>query len=199
MLIVAVASGACKGEKPLDEQQKHIQDVVAAGGVVDSILPIAVHLERFRQNLGPNPDTLQNASTSIDELVARWVKAIAANDTATLNLMLLSRAEFAWFYYPDSKMSKPPYEAPPELLWGQLLASSDEGARAMLKAFGGKRLAFKSVRCPDAPLIEAKNRLHEKCLTILQFKGIDQPEGTYFGTILERDGRFKFVGYTNRM
>jgi len=191
-------SGGCQSEKPLDEQQQHIQDVVAAGGVVDSIFPIAVHLERFRKGAGDNPDTLRNASASVDALVQRWVTAITSSDTAQLNKLIISRAEFAWLYYPESKMSQPPYEAPPELLWGQLLASSDEGARAVLKAFGGQAIKLKTVRCPTV-VTEGPNRLHEGCVLTLDLKGATQPEGAYFGTILERNGRFKFVGYTNRM
>lgn len=189
----------CRGEQPLDDQQQHIKEVVAAGGVVDSILPIAVHLERFRKNLGPSPDSLAHGSASMEALVERWVAAVEKSDTAALNRMVMNRAEFAWFYYPESKMSKPPYEAPPELFWGQLLGSSDEGARGVLKALGGKSVKLKKLTCPNAPTVEGLNRLHEGCELTLQVAGKTLAEGVYFGTILERDHRFKFVGYSNRL
>lgn len=199
LLLSVWSAGACRSEKPLDDQPQHIKEVVAAGGVVDSVHPIAVHLERFRKDLGANPDTLSHASGTMKALVERWVAAVAANDTSALNKLAMNRAEFAWFYYPESKMSKPPYEAPPELLWGQLLASSDEGARGVLKGLGGKAITLKNVRCPSMPTLEGANRLHEGCTLVLQVSGSTQPEGVYFGTILERDHRFKFVGFSNRM
>lgn len=197
--LVLMSVNACKADNPMEDQQQHIKDVVAAGGVVDSILPIAVHLERFRKDLGPSPDSLIHASSSVESLVEHWVTAVAKNDTAALNRMVMNRAEFAWFYYPESKMSKPPYEAPPELFWGQLLGSSDEGARGALKALGGKPVRLKKLNCPNAPTIEGSNRLHEGCAVTLQVGGSTLSEGVYFGTILERDHRFKFVGYSNRM
>lgn len=198
-IVSLFAVAACKKDQPLDDQEQHIQDVVKAGGVVDSILPIAVHLERFRKELGVNPDTLVNASASVRDLADRWAKAIATADSGALNLMVMNRAEFAWFYYPDSKMSKPPYEAPPELLWGQLLASSDEGARAALKALGTQKISLKDVRCPAPPVAEGANLLHEACVVTLLVNGKAQPEAVYFGTILERDKRFKFVGLSNKL
>ena len=194
-----IAATACKKDQPLDDQQQHIQDVVKAGGVVDSILPIAVHLERFRKGLGASPDSLVNASSSVRELAERWTNAVANADTAALNLMVMNRAEFAWFYYPDSRMSKPPYEAPPELFWGQLLASSDEGARAALKAFGTQKILLKDVRCPAVPIAEGANLLHEGCTVTLVVNGKAQPDAVYFGTILERDKRFKFIGLSNKL
>ena len=181
-----------------DSQAAHVQEVVAAGGVVDSILPINQHLERFRASV-PRVDTLVHASPSARQLLDRWASAIAARDTVALNEMLINRAEFAWLYYPDSRMSKPPYEAPPELLWGQLLASSDQGARKLLTRFGGGTLTIVSFNCPRAAQMEGENRLHEECITRLESKGARIPPNRLFGTIIERGGRFKFVGYANRL
>ena len=125
-----------------DSQAAHIRDVVAAGGVVDSILPIDEQLRRFRADLREQPDTLRHASASIDALVRRWGNAVATRDTADLNAMTLDRAEFAWLYYPGSKLSKPPYEAPPQLLWGQIMSNSNSGAQQLLARFGGARFAI---------------------------------------------------------
>ena len=207
LLLSALALiSACKGEAPADsqtqsqqDQQKHIQEVVAAGGVVDSILPIAVQLDRFRADITDHPDTLRHASTSRDVLVARWAKAVATSDTTDLNAMVLDRAEFAWLYYPGSSMSKPPYEAPPQLLWGQILASSNAGAQSALRKMSGQKLAVVSVKCPEAPLAEGSNLLHQRCTVRLTDAGRPLPEIAYFGTIVERDHRFKFLGLANNL
>jgi hypothetical protein len=167
--------------------------VVAAGGVVDSILPIAEQLRRFRVDL-PATDTLRYASTSREALVSRWAAAIAKNDTSDLNAMIMDRAEFAWLYYPETPMAKPPYEAPPQLLWGQLLASSNKGATQLVNRFGGRRVTASRFRCPTPPEAQGANVLHRKCEARLTAPGAQTVDGILFGTIIERDGRFKFVG-----
>ena len=195
------ATAACTDKpapSPADEQSKHVAEVVAAGGVVDSVLPIAEHLQRFRATL-PKTDTLLHASSSRDALVSRWAAAIATNDTSDLNAMIMDRAEFAWLYYPESAMSKPPYEAPPELLWGQLLASSNKGATQLVNRFGGSRVTASRLRCATPPESEGSNVLHSKCEVRLDAPGKPSVDGFLFGTIIERDGRFKFVGLSTNL
>lgn len=182
-----------------DSQAAHVAEVIAAGGVVDSILPLPEALARFRAGLAANPDTLRHAAPSRDALVARWAAAVAASDTATLNALLLDRAEFAWLYYPGSRMSLPPYEAPPGLLWGQLLATSESGIAQLLRAHGGAPVRVLALRCPAPPVSEGRNRLHERCEVRVRTASRELPFTRLFGTILERDGRFKFLGYANAL
>ena len=194
----ALYLAACVAPAPASDQQQHIQEVVVAGGVVDSVLPIAVQLARFRVGVAQT-DTLRHASTSIDGLVARWAAAIAARDSVELNAMVLDRAEFAWMYYPGSPISLPPYEAPPQLLWGQIMAASNDGARALVKQFGGRPLSVRQVQCPDAPLAQNGNVLHQSCIVSLRAAGNVLPAQRFFGTVVERDRRFKFLGYSNAL
>jgi len=198
VLALAVACGDGAPRTAADSQAAHVRDVAAAGGIVDSILPIEEHLRRFRATLTRQPDTLASASPSLDALVARWATAVAANDSAAFDAMVIDAAEFAWLFYPDSRMSKPPYEAPPGLLWGQLLASSNDGVRAVLKRYGGQPLRVDTVTCPDA-LVEGANRLHERCVVTVRSGTAAKEERRLFGTILERDGRFKFVGLASEL
>ena len=198
--VAVLVLSACmpKESTPADDQAAHVADVAATGGVVDSILPIAEHLRRFRAGLD-STDTLTFASPSRDALVARWANAIAARDTTDLNAMLLSRAEFAWLYYPESPMSKPPYEAPPELLWGQLLASSNKGVSSLVNRFGGSAAKAAGLRCPAVPESLGANLLHAKCEVRLAAPSRDAVQGILFGTIIERGGRFKFVGLSTSL
>lgn len=196
----ALAFSACGGKdaaaSPADSQAAHIREVVAAGGVVDSILPISEQLRRFRADLADHPDTLRHASSSLDVLARRWGKAVATRDSTALNEMTLDRAEFAWIYYPGSKLSKPPYEAPPQLLWGQILANSDEGARHVITRFGGKQFVVESVTCPapsdttEASVVRSECRVKVKTAS-------GTLEDRLFGSIIEHQGRFKFLSYSN--
>lgn len=206
--LVALVLAACRagGDAPpatprtaADSQAAHVAEVAAAGGVVDSILPIPEALARFRATIPERPDTLRHAAPSRDALVASWAAAIAASDTAALTALLVDRAEFAWLYYPTSRMSQPPYEAPPGLLWGQLLASSNEGAGQLLRRHGGARFQVLGLQCPAAPVVEGDNRLHERCTVRVRTPQGALPATRLFGTILERGGRFKFLGYANAL
>jgi hypothetical protein len=196
-----IAAAACSNDTPrtaADSQAAHIADVVAAGGTVDSILPIAEQLRRFREGIDP-VDTLRHAAATRDALVRRFLAALSANDTATLTGLSLDRAEFAHLYYPGSAISLPPYEAPPQLLWGQILASSNEGLPKALTRVGGQPVALDALRCPDSAKVEERNRLHQNCEITIRVGGAPAVTGRWFGTIIERDGRFKFIGYANAL
>ncbi len=196
--VAIVASCTDKATPTFDDQAAHVAEVAAAGGVVDSILPIAEHLRRFRASL-PKTDTLRHASPTMAALVERWATAIGTNDATDLNAMIMDRAEFAWLYYSESPMSKPPYEAPPELLWGQLLASSNKGAAKLVSRFGGSRLTASRLRCAAPPDTQGVNLLYNKCEVRLSAPGKQTIEGVMFGTILEHLGRFKFVGLSTSL
>jgi hypothetical protein len=198
LLAVAVTASDSGFTAP-DPQAEHIAAVAAAGGVVDSILPVEEHLRRFRSTIPDTADTLRHGSASFDALVARWVVAIEQHDTAALNAMVISRAEFAWLYYPTSELAKLPYEAPPELVWGQILTGSDDGVRKALRRFGGRRLSIRDVRCARSPQVEGTNRLYMDCRTTVMTVADTLKNVRMFGTILERDGRFKFIGHGNSL
>jgi len=186
-----------QAEHERNAQRAHIDSVVASGGVVDSILPAAELLQRFQTGL-TRTDTLRHASPSPEALVERLARALAAQDTADLNAMVLDRAEFAFLYYPGSSMSRPPYEAPPALLWGQVLAASDDGAGKLLSRLGGKSVTTRAFQCP-APNTEGRNTLRERCTVRFDTGGKRALEGNLFGTIITRDGRSKFISLANRI
>lgn len=179
-------------------QDEHVRTVIKSGGVVDSVLPRVEHLRRFHAGL-PSVDTLRDASESIESLVARFARAVSTNDTIELNAMVLDRAEFAWLYYPDSPMSRPPYAVPPELLWGQIQASSNKGIKRLLDRLGGRVIRVSDLLCPAEPAIEGENLIHMHCEAGFSARGLYTLKGQLFGSIIERDGRFKFMGFANRI
>jgi hypothetical protein len=164
---------------------------------IDSIFPIEESLRRFRTTSGPEPGGLAGGAPTRDALVARFVDALAVSDTAALVDMLLTREEFAWLYYPHTRYAKRPYELAPEILWMQFQNGSSRGLGRLLDRLGGTRMVGLEHRCDGAPLIEGPNRTWERCTL-----RIDPPQGepahiSLFGSILERDGIFKFVSYSN--
>jgi hypothetical protein len=164
---------------------------------VDSILPIAEALRRSREDLGLPPDRLTGGATSRDALVQGFVEALAASDTAAFADMLMTRDEFGWLYYPHTRYTSRPYEMAPALLWFQIENGTSRGIGRLLDRLGGTSLVVLDYRCAPEPLVEDRNRIWEDCAL-----RIDPPEGEpsemrLFGSVLERDGVFKFISYTN--
>jgi hypothetical protein len=197
LLVAACSREQTETERQAELQAAHVKEVVAAGGVVDSVLAPAEMLRRFRLDL-PATDSLRHASASVEALIARLATSVGTRDTAELRALVMDRAEFAWLFYEESPLSKPPYEAPPGLLWGQMDASSNTGVKELVDRFGGSRVRVGNLTCPPAEH-EGRNRLHKRCTVEFSAPGKKTLSGNLFGTVIERDGRFKLVSFANRI
>jgi hypothetical protein len=173
------------------------EDVEHVPTHIDSIFPIEESLRRFRLTLGPEPVGLSGGAPSRDALVARFVESLARSDTAAFADMLMTQDEFGWLYYPHTRYTKRPYELAPEILWFQIVNGSSRGFGRLLDRLGSSDIGGPTYQCGAVPLVEGPNRTWEDCTV-----RVDPPEGDpldmrLFGSILERDGVFKFVSYTN--
>lgn len=170
----------------------------AGGGVVDSAIAPAEALKRFRAGLDPVAGFDRNAARSRDLLVARFLDAVAARDTAALRRLRLSRAEFAYLYYPSTQYTRPPYETAPDILWQLMSERSASGMRRAVARVGGGPIRLVGYACEPEPKLEGRNRFFERCRLRYQRAGADSIEQRrLFGSIIARDGRYKFVSYAN--
>lgn len=164
------------------------------GGPVDSIIPNPEAQRRFREGL-PVVSALAAGSDSREALVRRFAQAVERHDTAALRAMVMSRAEFAYLYYPHTRYTRRPYELPPELLWFQVQQNSEKGIVRVLRRLGGSALQVRSVECEDDPETVGQGRLWNRCL--VHRAGGGPAAERLFGSIMELDGRYKFVSYAN--
>lgn len=160
----------------------------------DSVLSMDTLLRRFQTGL-PRPDTLTASSPTREALTRRYLNALARFDTSALREMHITRAEYAYLYFPPSKMMKPPYELPPDVAWLLLTGESNKGIRTVMGRFGGQQLEFESVRCPGEPLREPPNLVWRDCVVRYRGEGEGVRERQLFAAIIERGGRFKFFSY----
>ncbi|HJU66427.1 MAG TPA: hypothetical protein VJ596_12145, partial [Gemmatimonadaceae bacterium] len=79
-------------------------------------MPLAEALAHFRAGL-PEVAHLESGTTQRDTLVRRFLVAVERRDTTTIRSLLLSRAEFAYLYFPHSVFSRRPYRQDPALAW----------------------------------------------------------------------------------
>jgi len=168
----------------------------AAAAYVDSALPIQELLRRFRADLAAAPAGLTNGAPSRDALVARFVAALEHADTIALEGLAIDRAEFAYLYYPDSPLSRPPYELAPGLMWFQLQGNSRKGALSALRLRGGRPLGVIGYRCDEPAQTQGENRVWSRCEVRHRWGDTTLSE-RLFGGIIERGGRYKLLGYAN--
>lgn len=196
LLVVAGCTADRRAAPPLQEQE-HPGRIV--GDVVDSILPMSEYLDRFREGT-TEATTLSGKFRSKDSLAAQVLSAIAAHDSVGLAALVVTRAEFGWLIFPAHRYSRPPYELDPAIFWMQVQSASAPGIAQVLARYGGTRLTFRSLRC-DADTVQAIGRdvaMWSRCVTDFEVDG-QRASARLFGTIVERDGVMKLLGYANEL
>lgn len=165
---------------------------------IDSIFTPEEQLRRFREGL-PAADALSGASGDLQGLGERFAAAVLAADTADLRRMEVSRAEFAYLYFPFSRFARPPMRQDPALTWFLIRQNGEKGITRVLRRFGGRPDAFeyRGLECPEPPEIEGANRLHRGCRLRIRWPDGAEESVVWFGSVLERDARFKLVSFAN--
>ena len=158
---------------------------------------IAESLNRFREGLGAPPTGLgAGATDSRDALVERYVRALQDADTAAFGPMMVAPAEFAWLYYPHSRYVRPPRALDADVVWLLIAENARKGMLRALREYGGRPLGYTGYRCADEPTDVGPNRLWDGCVLDVRLDGAAVTM-RFFGTILEHEGRFKFLSYAN--
>lgn len=179
------------------------------GYVVDSILPVEEELRRFRlaiareerqrggTDAGAPATTLIGGTRSRDALVRRFISALTTNDSSALREMLVTAREFADLVYPESEYTHPPYRQSPALVWNQIRNPSSSGVTRLLRRIGGTRLEYVSHSCDRSPERQGASLIWAGCTVRIVDQTRDTTSQRLFGSIIARDGTFKFVSYSN--
>jgi hypothetical protein len=193
VLSATVLAAAC------DRPAAASADAAPAGPkVIGEIIPVEEQLRQFRVGLAP-VDTLAGGAPTREALVRRFVAALERRDTAALRAMHLSRAEYAYLYYPTAAVARPPQQLDPESAWLLLTLESDKGVRRALTRVGGRPLGYAGHACAAAPVVEEANRSWQGCTVRWRAAEGALDSVPLFGPIVERAGRFKFVSYRNKL
>lgn len=165
------------------------------GYVIDSIFPIEEEIRRFNAEL-VRPDSLIGGARSRAELVRRFEKALARQDTAGLLELIVSRAEFGYFVFPESPYARPPYKTKPAIVWMQLLSDSERGLSRLLERVAHEQIRISGLQCLAEAEREGRNRYWRHCTVNLRDSTGASRRLQLFGQIVERDGRMKFLSYS---
>ena len=165
--------------------------------MIDSIFPIEEEIRRYQVDLPP-ATALSRGAASRDELVRRFVTALERADTSAFLPLVLDRSEFGYLYFPESRYTVKPYKTKPGLVWFQVQNVSNRGIGRALARLGGSPIGFRSYTCGGDPVVEGKNTLWEGCTVTYRPTPQDSSHTMrLFGTILEREGTWKFIGLGN--
>lgn len=187
-------SGCNAGERPHPSPRDSAANASTSTAVTDTTPSMDTLLRRFQAGL-PHQDTLAGTSPTREALTRRYLEAVGRFDTSALRDMHITRAEYAYVYFPSSTMMRPPYELPPDVAWLLHTAESNKGIGRVMRRFGGQQLQLDSVRCPGDPRREGPNTVWRNCLVRYRAEGEPAREQPLFAAIIERNGRFKFFSY----
>ncbi|MGH7518214.1 MAG: hypothetical protein ACREOC_12220 [Gemmatimonadales bacterium] len=201
LLAACALLAGCDTDKAADATVERPQIVSTAaaepppGSVVDSALPIAEHLRRFRVGVD-STDRLRGGSPTPQLLAKRFLEAVARRDTMELAQMVLTKPEFAWLYYPSHIYHDPPYELDPANFWLLIQGNGAKGFVRVLQRYGRQQLEYGALRCTRSSNVRAPLEESKRCA--LEFTADGQPDNRrMFGSIVGYGGSFKFVSYAN--
>ncbi|MGH7680072.1 MAG: hypothetical protein ACRENU_16505 [Gemmatimonadaceae bacterium] len=191
---VAFLSFACS-DTPGEDPRRASSSAAVTRGEGGSPFSLDSALTLFRRDL-PKVDSLEDAESSIDRLIARFTRSVQRSDTAALRAMVMNRREYAYLYYPTSPFTRAPTKQEPGLQWFLHLEHSQKGASRLLREYGGKSFTILRNECRPPARAEGRNVLWDDCRQTIVVGG-DTIITRLFGGVYERDGRFKIFSYSN--
>jgi hypothetical protein len=194
-IVLVLTIAACDGDTRARASSLALDESSTPELQGDADSTIAAGLVHFRTDL-IEPRGFEGAATTLDGLIERFIRALETADTAAFAPMMITRSEYAWLYYPYTRYTKAPYTMDPEVLWMLLVQNSEKGITRALREYGARPLGYAGYQCSTEPAEVGANRLWDGCRVTL---GIESGAAgvRLFGVILERDGRFKFLSYSN--
>jgi hypothetical protein len=197
MILSLMVPLGCSESGPTPQSEPDAQATSeVAGTVVDSIFPIEEEIRRFREGM-TEPTGLIGGEGTLEALTSRFLRALETGDTETIASLGINPAEFAWFYYPYTMYTTPPYELSPALVWFQLQNQSSRGLTRALDRYATRSLYDTGVRCPDEGRGWGAGWIWDDCRVLGTLPDGTDVEERLFGSILKVADRFKFVSFAN--
>jgi hypothetical protein len=140
------------------------------------------------------PPLTGGASSSLD-LARAVVEALERADVPTLQALALNEEEFRNHVWPELPAARPERNLPFSFVWGDLHQKSEASLDRIIASVRGRRLDVVDVRSLGATTRYDTYLVHRQTqLTVRDDDGKLQ-QVRLFGSILEKDGRFKVFSY----
>ncbi len=138
---------------------------------------------------------LKHSEDSIEDLAEEVLKAVASNDPEALLKLRVSEKEFRKFLWPEFPASQPKMNVPFGFAWDNLNQKSEKAARRALSKYGGGKYRFESIYFQEKTETYDSFKLYSQSVLLVR-----DPEGAvqefdFCGSIVERNGEYKFLSY----
>lgn len=138
---------------------------------------------------------LRHTFPSPEALSRAVLTALAARDVDTLRALPLDETEFRNAVWPDLPASRPERNVPFDYAWGDLRQKSDNARRRLAARHGGRRYELVKVLFAAETTRYRTYEVHRETVLDLRDEEGEEVRLALFGSILEREGRFKLFSY----
>lgn len=167
------------------------------GYVIDSVFSPEENLRRFQATVpAPADGRLSGGAASRDALIRQYWALLASGDTLAMTPLIVSRAEYAYLYFPESLEGAS--GMPPAVGWELIVRQSGRGlTRALLQAQRGPATIVRTL-CSDAPRTMGKSTVYGPCGVVIRRDGTEETLWLV-KSLLVRDGVHKLLGLQNEL
>lgn len=138
---------------------------------------------------------LRHTFPSPEALSRAVLTALAARDVDTLRALPLDETEFRDAVWPDLPASRPERNVPFDYAWSDLRQKSDNARRRLAARHGGRRYELVRVLFDAETTRYRTCEVHRETVLDLRDEEGEEVRLALFGSILEREGRFKLFSY----
>jgi hypothetical protein len=139
--------------------------------------------------------TLQGAEGSPTSVAAKVVSAFNAHDVSALEAAALTEHEFRDVVWPRLPAARPERNLSCDYVWNDLSSKSRLHLRARMEAWHSLRYQVEGVRFDGETTDYGSYRVHRDAAVQLRTPDGRQVSARVFGSMIERDGRFKVFSY----
>lgn len=144
---------------------------------------------------GASPARLAHSQDSPEALARAVVSALEQRDIDTLNKLAINEAELREHVWPELPAARPERNLPFSYVWGDLHQKSTARLGQTIAKHGGKEYKLVSMRFAGGTTPYKSYRVHRDSeITVTDAEGGTQ-QIRLFGSVLEKDGRFKVFSY----
>ncbi len=167
------------------------------GYVVDSIFPPAEALRRFHATVtAAAPSRLAGGARDADALMRRYWAALVRRDTLAVRALVVSHAEFAYLYFPESAVFASGMQ--PSAAWILYEAQTGRGLTRAFRAADGQDSTVIGTACREQERVEGRSRTFGPC-GVVRRTGAATDTLWIGGTLIARDGVVKLLGLDNAL
>ncbi len=167
------------------------------GYVIDSVFSPEENLRRFQLTVSaPADGRLRGGAPTTDALLRQYWDLLVASDTLAMSPLIVSRAEYAYLYFPESLEGAS--GMPPAVGWELIVRQSGRGlARALDQARRAPATVLRTT-CSDTPRKIGRLTLYGPCGVVIRRGGAEETLWLV-KSLLERDGVHKMLGLQNEL